>query len=195
MRRLFPHFSLFTFLCTLILTGCGAGGSSQTLSDHLANPLFAEQYWSEYAEHMADFIRAEHPFTKDAVKKATIESQRVLALQKLEEVRAFMEDGRKGSFLVAEEPIQGTALLLKNTLYFSPMFLAYPNGDVRVYLTTIVDPRDGAFPDATAYEVGSLQSPYGAQHYSIPENRMDARFRTVVIHDKKLERIIGFAQL
>lgn len=197
MRTLFSRLSLFSLLSLLILSGCRGESStrSRPLSDRLQNPLFAEQYWSEKAEHMADFIRNEDPITKDAVKKAVIESERADAVAKLEEVRKSMSSGRKGALLIATEPIQGMALLLNNTLYFGSTFLAYPNPDTYVYLTTIVDPRDTTFPDATSYQVGPLQSPYGEQEYVIPESRSDPRFKTVVIYDKKLDRILGFAQL
>ncbi len=74
-----------------------------------------------------------------------------------------------------------------------------PGPEVYVMISTILDPRSesGAsiFPDASAVNLGRLQTPYGAQTYVIPEASKDTVFRTVVLWDKRLERVMGFAQL
>lgn len=188
-----------SFLGLLILTACTASPApapvSHPLSERLQNPLFAEQYWSDQAEHMADFVRNKDPLLKDGVKKAAVDAARTKALQKLDEVRASMKTGRRGSFLIATESIQGSALLLNNTLYFSALFACFPNPETHVYLSSVIDPRDAAFPDPTAFDAGALQSPYGDQTYVLPESQKNKRFNTVVIYDKSLNRIMGFAQL
>lgn len=65
-----------------------------------------------------------------------------------------------------------------------------------MYVSNAVDPRDVNFPDDTAIDLGQLESPYGMQRYSVPGAEEEVQqYRTVVLFDKSLERIYGFAQL
>ncbi len=194
MKYLITSFSL------LLLVGCATQGTSPTtlsLKLRLQNPLVAERYWSEMAEHMADFVRSKNPILKDPVKAAIIEGQRTLALQKVEEARKKETSGISGSFVTPEslEDVHGQTLLTDNTLYFDTTFITYPGPSIHVYLTTVVDPRDVAFPDTSSIDLGALQIAYGAQQYPVSEKSMNPAFRTAVLFDTQLMKTIGFAQL
>lgn len=189
---------LLTILSLLLLASCGAepiAGNTPSLQDRLRNPLFAERYWSEMAEHMADFVRRNDTLAKDPEKGPIIEAERVRALERVTEARERKDEGISGGMLPVEEDIIGQVLLRESTLYTSSDFLAYPNPSVRVYLSTAIDPRDVNFPDTTSVDLGSLQSPYGAQEYVVPEEKLRDDFASVVFYDTRLDRILGFAQL
>lgn len=186
-------------LSTLILAACNASPAATSgeyaLRDRLQNPLFAERYWAEMVERMADFVRTGHPLSKDPVASAVMEAERTRGLARLADARKKKEGGLSGSFFKVTDDVQGAVLLVGSTLSFGTEFLAYPEPEQHVYLTTVVDPRETEFPDATSVDLGELESPYGAQQYAIPEGRMDPRFRTVVLYDRQLKVITAIAQL
>lgn len=192
------------FLATLslipLVTSCAAalsGPLTMPLQERMKNPLIAERYWAEMAEHMADFVRTEDPIAKDPVTLAIIEAERLRALDRVAQARALKKEGISGGFLQVNtrDIAVGETLLRGRTLSFGTNFLTDPNPSVHVYLTMVVDPRDAAFPDRTSLDLGELQTPYGAQEYAIPEDKENGTFRTVVLYDTKLKRLIGFAQL
>jgi hypothetical protein len=192
VKRLIPIIGIF-FLP--ILTSCANRMDDVRTTEEgstMNNPLVAEQYWSELAEHMADFSRNKDPILKNELQASYIEEQRKRGLDMVGSVREKMEEGMRGGFHPVAEPVLGVALVLENKLYFSPTFLTFPNPQAHVYLSSVVDPRDVKFPDPSAMDIGSLLTPYGAQSYTIDPS---LRPRTIVIYDRRLERIIGFAQL
>ncbi|MBI1934776.1 hypothetical protein HYS30_03875, partial [Candidatus Peregrinibacteria bacterium] len=91
--------------------------------------------------------------------------------------------------------VRGMALLSGNTLYLSPDFEGTPGISLHLFLTTVVDPRDVKFPDADVVDLGPLKSAYGAQAFpaTLPLNPI--LYRTAVLWDTALERLIAFAQL
>ncbi len=186
-------------LLSLLLASCTAatsGPHSLPLQERLRNPLVAERYWAEMAEHMANFVRLKDPMMNDPAKAAVIEAERTRALDRVAQARKLKHEGMIGLFAKpAGEDTEGEVLLRGNTLSFGTSFLSYPNPSVRVYLTTIIDPRDAQFPDDTSIDLGPLQTAYGPQEYAVPEGQMNEEFRTAVLYDTKLERLIGFAQL
>jgi hypothetical protein len=165
------------------------------MQDRLKNPIFAERYWAELVEHLTDFQRIKHPLAKDPITSAVLDAEKNRATARLAEVRKVSAEGLHGSFAKVTDEMQGAALLVNSTLYFGTDFLAFPEPEQHVYLTTIVDPTDTEFPDATAVDIAELESPYGMQQYAIPSDRMDTRFRTVVLYDRRLKVITGMAQL
>jgi hypothetical protein len=184
----------------LLLSACTAtpsGPVSLALQERLRNPLVAERYWSDMAEHMADFTRTQDPIMKDDLKAGIIDDARVRALARVEQARAIKKEGLQGLFKTQNlaEDTHGEALLLKDMLYFDTTFLIYPNPSVHVLLSTMVDPQAPGFPDSSALDLGELQTAYGAQQYQIPEGKADPGFRTVALYDMQLQRLIGFAQL
>jgi hypothetical protein len=80
-------------------------------------------------------------------------------------------------------------------LYLSSDFVSKPGTNLHVYLTTVVDPRDGSFPDPTAIDLGAIQTVYGAQQFAVPKQEKPELLRTFVLWDKGFNRLYGFAQL
>lgn len=194
MKHLLYSFSLISLVaCTTV----PRGPLSMPLQERLHNPLVAELYWGELTEHMADLFRFEDPITKDAVKAAIIDGERLRALDLVAKARALKAEGISGMFLqpTTHETAIGEALLRDNILSFGAAFLINPNPSVHVYLTTVVDPRDAKFPDATSLDLGLIQTAFGSQEYEIPAGKENPGFRTAVLYDTMLERLIGFAQL
>lgn len=188
------------FLAIPLLASCAApptGPMSLPLQERLRNPIVAERYWSGMAEHMADFTRTQDPVMKDPIKAAIVESERTRALERVAQARILKKGGLQGVFLAvgANEDAFGDVLLREGILFFSSTFEIKPSPSVQVYLTSNVDPRDGRFPDDTSVNLGILQTAFGPQEYAIPDDRKDEDFRSVVLYDTRLERLIGFAQL
>ncbi len=191
---------IFTFPAVLLLVACASppsGPLSAPLQERLRNPLVAERYWSDMAEHMADFTRTNDPIMKDAGKAAIIEAERTRALERVTQARKLKKEGRSGIWqaVVPTEDVIGEALLQGHILYIGPAFEARPNPSVSMYLTRAVDPRSAGFPDETSLNLGQLQSAFGAQEYAIPTDRQTEDFFTAVLYDTRLKRLMGFAQL
>ncbi len=191
---------IFTIPTVLLLAACASSPSgplSAPLQDRLRNPLVAERYWSEMAEHMADFTRMNDAIMKDPTQAAVIEAERTRALERVTQARTLIKEGLSGSWqaVALTEDVNGVALLRDHMLYISSAFETRPNPSVYMYLTRMVDPRNGAFPDETSLNLGQLQSAFGEQEYAIPEARQSEEFFTAVLYDTRLRRLMGFAQL
>ena len=133
---------------------------------------------------------------KDKAKSAAIDAIREDALEKAQEQTRKRREGIFGYFVTIHEPVEGQALLMNNTLYIGPSFMTVPGPSLHIYLTTVVDPRDTKFPDATSIDLGLLSSPYDEQVYRLPSNAKNPeKYRTVVLYDTKLQRLYGFVQL
>ena len=89
----------------------------------------------------------------------------------------------------------GQALALEGHLYFGPTFLTLPGPSLHVFMTKAVDPRDVAFPDPSAVDLGLLKTPYGTQSFDMPATVTLPGYRTVVLWDTRLKRLSAFAQL
>jgi hypothetical protein len=184
-------------LSVLFLTACNGGVAlSPTMEEQLKNPLYAEQYWSHMTDRMVTIIINEE-FKDDAGKLAEVDKVRQESLEKAQAMTKRRGEGIYGSFVPVKETTQGIALAVDNMLYLNPDFFVYPGPALHVYLSTVLDPREGTFPDDTAIDLGIIQSPYGAQMYQTPSVKLlgEGAIRTVVLYDKLLGRIYGFAQL
>lgn len=180
-------------LCTsLMLTACTG---ATALDNHFENPLYAEWYYQDLVDEMVELVLREDPLTKDEKKLSIIDDTRRNALQLQKEAEAQQNEGLMGGFVSDIATTRGEALLLENMLYLGQDFDTIPGPSLRLYLTTAVDPRDAAFPDETAIDLGALKNAYGAQAYALPENDEEVNYRTLVLWDEKLERLYGFAQL
>ena len=195
MKRTIPLITL------IFLTACTTAETPSSLNlpllERLRNPLVAERYWSGMAEHMADFVRTKDPILKDVVKAGIIDAERLRALERVNQARTLIKQGVSGPFKTVslQEDAFGQALLKDSTLFFDTTFEIKPNPSVHVFLTTAVDPRNVAFPDKGSADLGPLQTAFGAQQYEIPQKKMNPAFRTAVLYDTQLDRVIGFAQL
>lgn len=182
----------------ILLTSCvpqQTGGPTETLGRRLQNPLFAERYYEDLVQRMVELEIGEHAILSDPKKKQMADAARRKGLQQSREAEQKQLKGIYGSFVNAEENTTGNVLYVDDMLYMDPVFETFPGVDLRVYLSTIVDPRDVQFPDETALDLGRLESPYGAQQYRVPEVDNMLKYRTVVLFDDGLERIHGFAQI
>lgn len=181
-------------LGSMLLAGCSPELSVQ-LQDRLKNPLYAEQYYDLLLDRMVDLKIREDPILKDSAKAAVIEDTRLSALMRTKEANTAQREGMLGAFISGVEEAHGEALLTESALYLGPTFETYPGPSLHVLLTTVVDPREGIFPDPTSVDLGAIEDPFGAQTFSVPKLENASAYRTVVIWDTKLERIYGFAQL
>jgi len=191
-------FALALALASVALAGCSSP-VSQNQADLLQNPLYARYYYQDQADMMANYNIQNDPILKDSEKKGVIESVRTRALEHLKNANAKINAGRRGSFMSDTDYAAGNALLTDGTLYFGQDFNTLPGPEVYVYASMLLDPREGSgsvlFPDESAVNLGLLKSPYGAQTYSVPAGQKDKAFRLVGLWDKRLGRLLGFAQL
>ncbi len=188
-------YSTFLFaIAPCLLVACSAG-TQPTVDSLLRNPLYAEQYSDDLVERMVQLTLNNDPVLQDPHMAALVNDTRTTWLETTTEARQKQRTGSQGNFVSVGEPVQGQVLLLGRTLYFGPFFTVAPGVEVHLYLTTVTDPRDQAFPDDTAMDAGALASPYGAQQYSVPGGGDLAAYRTVVLYDAALQRILAFAQL
>ncbi len=184
-------------LASLFLTSCGetSQGFQKTnirWEQLMKNTLYAEQYWDDLTNRMVDLQMAGE---KDPVKSTLIDEVRKMALQNSKAEGKKRREGKIGAFVPGQENAQGHALLHANLLDLSTDFSTSPGPSLKIYLSTVVDPREGSFPDDTAIELDRLVSPYGSQQYTLPDDTDTAELRTVVLYDNRLNRIYGFAQL
>lgn len=185
-------------LACLLLAACQKQQITTTsIDEQNLNPLVAERYGNELADMLADLIIREDPSVadddalKDFVQREITKAKAIARVAREDKVR-----GQNGTFISHGEEVFGEAVYVDRRLYFSPGFETEPGPNLRVYLTTAVDPREGDFPDETALDFGRIQSVYGAQTYSVPAGDENASlYRTVVLWDTDLERMFAFAQL
>lgn len=184
----------------LLLAGCGYGLPRQdaVLQDQLRNPLYAEYYYDDLTDQMISIALRDDPMMADAAKRNTIDRTRTRALEHAQYAIKTQMKGRSGVFVSDMHLVTGDALLLDGILYIGPTFDAAPGPSQSLYLTTTVDPRDGAFPDPTAVRIGGLKNQYGAQAFDVSTLTPAAgtgAFRTAVLWDDELNVLYGFAQL
>jgi len=179
----------------ITLTGCRPAVSKMQQYDPFDNPLYAKRYYDELLENLVSLSLHKDPMLQEKGKEKIVDRARRNALAKVQETKQKQQGGTKGVFIPMEEYARGTALLTGNTLYLSPDFEGTPGLSLHLFLTTAVDPRDVEFPDADAIDLGPLKSAYGAQEFAanLPLNQV--LYRTVILWDAALERLVSFAQL
>lgn len=184
-----PRLSLLA-LAALALTACGSSASFPSPQALERNPLFVYARESLLVQHLTDIEIAGKAAT------GSLTTYKQVATRAAQDAQAAMQSGWLGVFVPAADEVMGTALLLPGTLYFGPSFVMPPTPAPHIYLSNTVDPRDGAFPDETAVDLGPLLSPFGAMTLPLPTGTtVDGTLRTVVLYDETLKRLIGFAQL
>ena len=192
MKKFFLSASLGLFLIS-----CSAKSPAHSVSraQLLRNPLFAERYGDELSERMTNIEILHDPLIKDERKKGEIDRANAQGVQMGQEASRKRREGTSGDFIPAAEDVQGQVLYVDNTLYIGSTFFTVPGPDLHLYLTTLVDPRDGTFPDPTSIDLGQLESPYGLQSYAVSHQGNPLLLRTAVLWDASLGRLYGFAQL
>jgi hypothetical protein len=183
-------FRLPLLAAALLLAACGAPArypSPQTLE---RNPLFVYARASLLVQHLTDIEIA------GKAASGSLATYKQAAMRAAQDAQADMSAGWLGTFVPAADDVMGSALLLPGTLFIGPSFVMPPTPVPHVYVSGVVDPRDGDFPDATAVDLGPLPSPFGAMVFPLPAGTaVDGTLRTVVIYDQALDRLVGFAQL
>lgn len=161
----------------------------------MKNPLYAERYWSDMTDMYVAQILNEKPALEKAGMLTAITEKKDEALAASKAALAERKKGRLGQVVPIKNGVAGLVLLLDNTLFFNPDFVIDPGPSLHVYVTHAVDPRDTAFPDKSSIDLGRLQTPYGAQSYTLPQNIGSDGLRTVVFYDVMLKRLFAFGQL
>lgn len=178
---------------SLLLVGCAP--KEQSLDDELLNPLTAVQYGDALAENLANLIINKDPLAKDKAVQDKIQKE-IASAKVISRVGSERQNsGMWGIFVSDGDTVDGTALSLEGSLFFSPDFNLRPLPQTHVYLTTVVDPRDVTFPDASAIDLGAIHSAFGAQTYVLPKLDKPEFYRTAVLFDATFKKILGFAQL
>jgi hypothetical protein len=175
------------------LSACGAAGTS--IDRENTNPLVASRYGDDLAETMANLVIQSDPIIKQPGMQQIIDKEIARGKSIAMKGRLEAKEGAQGAIIPEKESVLGYALLMPDALWLSSDFETSPGPDLHVYLTTIVDPRGATFPDGTAMDLGTIQSAYGAQRYSLTSRVDPTIMRTLVVFDKTLKRIYGFAQL
>ncbi len=179
----------FVAVTALALAACGAAHfpSSQTLEQ---NPLYVYARESLLVQHLTDIEIAGKAAT------GSLTPYKQAAIRTAQDAQAAMQGGWLGTFVPADDDVMGSVLLLPATLFVGPSFVMPPTPTPHIYLSGVVDPRDDAFPDASAVDLGPLPTPFGAMTLPLPAGTAtDGTLRTVVLYDPALKRLISFAQL
>lgn len=185
---------LLLLVASSAITACSTGSDGR-LGATMDNPLVASRYGDEFADAMANLIIQEDPIVQEDGMTEFIQAEIRRGKKIAGDARDRMRGAMMGALLPIKTDVSGYVLHTKGTLYISPDFFVIPGPDLHVYLTEVTDPRDAAFPDVTAVDLGSLLSAYGAQHYALPKHENPKRLRTLVIFDEKLKFIVAMAQL
>jgi hypothetical protein len=180
----------------LLLAACTASkATGMSLGDRLHNPLYAAHYYEDLVAQMVNLQLHNDPMLKNGGIKAAVDRTRMKGVAETQRAALLKQQGMHGAFISDHELTQGTALLLKQELFFGTDFLTVPGANLHVYLTSMIDPRDAAFPDKTATDLAALADVYGAQTFSIAQGVDLSKVRTVVLYDQDLKQIYGFVQL
>lgn len=190
MKHLLPFALLGS---SLVLASCAARDASVT--DRLSNPLFAERYAEEMVYVLTEREIQNDPLLEDAEKVQLLVQTRQEWVQHAQRAREQQREGMSGHMFEMGEYAAGEVLLLDDSLFFASNFETLPGPDLRVYLSTVMDPRDVPFPDASSIDLGQLPTPYGAQRMGVPDLSDPLAYRTVVLWEATLGRLYGFAQL
>ncbi len=186
---------ILSFLCiAALLSACTSVPSRTSIEQQLENPLTASRYGDELADAMANLFIQKDPVVDQPGMKALIEQGIAEGKQIAAVARKQQKEGTMGIFHEVKRSIFGYALFFEDTLYLSSDFFVSPGVDLHVYFSEAVDPRDAAFPDVTAVDLGRLQMVFGPQQYQVT-SKDPSKLRTVVVWDTKLKQIYGFAQL
>ncbi len=177
----------------LLCTGCSQG--TMTHQQLMDNPLYAERYAEDIVDSVVQFGIDQNPIFEDEEKAAALDSLRERWLKLAEKAQQKQNTGMKGGFIPVLTFTAGEVLILNDTLYFGPDFVATPNPSLHLILSTVVDPRDVEFPDESSIDLGPLVSAYGTQTYALADIENLELYRTLALWDTELEELYGFAQL
>ena len=186
------------YLSLLFLSASLAACSTQQTARRtfFENPLYAEYYYDDLVQNIVNMNVQGDPLAKDETYKESLDTARREGLKKSKEAVAKQNEGSMGSFVSVSEETVGEVLWTDSHVHIGPDFQTVPGISLHIYLSSVVDPRDVIFPDKSALDVGELLSPYESQTFEVKGVQSDKEpFHTVVLFDKALNRIHGFAQI
>jgi len=183
------HSRVLVLLSVALFAGCG---QKQLAPEN--NTLLQSQRLEELADTLANIIITQDPSSKDDATREMITMEIAKAKEALAIEQTAQKNGLSGPFLSAMETVQGNVLLQNGALYLSSDFYSRPGLNLRLYLTSAVDPRDVTFPDVTAVDLGEIVYPFGPMAFAVQGKDLQ-NMRTAVLWDVKLKRLYGFAQL
>ena len=186
---------IFIIGLSLALGACGRQSAHTSIRAQNENPLTASRYGDELADAMANLVIQNDDAAKNPAMRKIIDAEIARGKKMGTDARMKQDEGMKGGIIAVKEEAAGYVLYVDDTLYLPSDFTTKPGPDLHVYLTVAVDPRDVAFPDKTAMDLGEVQNVYGAQRYEVKHQENPMLYRTFVLFDTKLKRIYGFAQL
>ncbi len=183
--------------CLLLLAACS--GNTPSLSKNLENPLYAEYYYNDLASTLANIEilkdrKDNAELLKDTAVVDVMHEAKDSATAAAAAARKIRDKAAVGDFIPASESEQGLIMLLGDMFYTGPSFNSPPGPSLHFYISNVLDPREGVFPDPTAIDIGAVEQPYGAAAYPLPSS-VKGRYKTVVLYDTVLKRVFGFAQL
>lgn len=193
MRRLF-----LLATTTLLLAGCGS--TEISLKQQLENPLFAEYYYDDLVERLVNIEIYKDAFPEnvellnDPARKEIMDAARREGLRLSKEAVKLQERGKRGGIVPVLEKARGEVLVWEDRVFFGPDFDLPPGPNLHLYLSEMIDPRDGDFPDASALDLGVLQNPYGTSSQMFPKVDL-ANYQSLAIYDASLQRLHAFAQI
>lgn len=187
----------------ILLAACARGPAvSDETAALLQNPLYAEYYQEDLVDYLVSLEIQNDPLTQQEETREMLDEARQHAIGLAREATQKQTQGRGGRIISDSELSRGEALLLEDTLYLGPDFDTVPGLELHLFLSTVVDPRDGVFPDPSATDIGQIQTAYGAQTYAVPAAPSSGTgsaaalpWRTLALYDVQLQRLFGFVQL
>lgn len=188
----FAPVSLAFLIAPVVLAACGeARVAYPEREDIYRNPLYV------YAENSLRVQYITNLEMKEPSMSGALKTPKLQALRAAQDSQTIIQEGWLGTFVRGvDDEVTGGVVLVDGWLHIGPSFVMAPGIDVRVYLTKAIDPLEGAFPDDTAIEVGPLVKALGLQSLPLDESiPLDGTYRTVVLYDRELNRLLGFAQL
>ncbi len=189
--RFSPAF-LVLLVAPAVLTACGdARVAYPNREDIERNPLYVYAKNSLQVQYITN-LEAKEPNMSGALKTPKLQ-----ALRAAQDSQALIQEGWLGTFVRGQDDdVTGSVVLIDGWMHIGPSFLMTPGIDMHVYLTQAIDPMEGTFPDETAVEVGPLVTAFGLQSLPLPAGlTLDGTYRTVVLYDAAVKRVLGFAQL
>jgi hypothetical protein len=194
MRR-----TILLAIAPFLFTSCTAS-KDITLEQHLENPLFAEYYYDDLVGRLVNIEIYKDTFPENAeiladpARKEIMDTARREGLRLSKEALKLQDQGKRGVWVPVLEKAKGEVLVLEDHVYFGPDNDIPPGPNLHLYLSAMIDPRDGAFPDESTVDIGQLQNPYGASTQSFRTVDLTG-FNTLVLYDASLQRLYAFAQI
>lgn len=185
-------------LLPLILAGCSSNVQSMDVRNYYnQNPLAREETETAFGQVMVNMIVGEKAELQKNDLFNEVDRMRLEAGKRIEEATKERKNGLLGQFVPHKQRTAGFVLLRpkEGVIFTGTTFESDPGPDLHLYGSTVQDPRSEAFPDTEAKDLGTMGFTYGALTMHFDPKLWNNDFRTLILYDKKLKRVYGFAQL